>query len=249
MIPDAYALKRIIRSHRARFWAADLLGDFEFAPVWRFEDQVLFDSDEVDALARRLAAGVRRLPHPQTIFEVRDRGPDIRAQIVYARQQPDGIDAVWLALWRNPRRWTDVHVRLRIADGGVAEFEPNPALSDPAFAAQCGEAAAAIVWRAQAILATAADVSERQVTPSQRKPFARDGVRGWVWRQVVINPERIRTACTDLGGSHASPRWHLRRGHWRHLSNGRRIFVRQCEVGDPERGGVVKDYAVRGHEA
>lgn len=249
MIPDAYALKRIIRSHRARFWAADLLDGFEFAPVWRFEDQARFDADEVDALGRRMAAGPQRLPHPQTIFELRDRGPAIRSQIVYARQQPDGIDAVWLALWRNPRRWTDVHVRLHIADGGVAEFEPNPALADTALAEQCGKAAAAIVWRALAILGTSADVSERQIAPSQRKPFARDGVRGWVWQQVAIDPERLRTASAELGGSHSSPRWHLRRGHWRHLANGHRVFVRQCEVGDAERGGVVKDYTVGGHAA
>lgn len=247
MIPDAYELKRIARSHRSRFWAAHLLEGFEFAPVWRFEDQAQFDSDEVDALARRLAAGPQRLPHPQTIFELRDRGPDIRSQIVYARQQPDGIDAVWLALWRSPRRWTDVHVRLRIADGGVAEFESNPALADTALASQCGEAAAAIVWRALAILATSAEVSERQIAPSRRKPFVRDGVRGWVWRQVAIDPERLRIASADLGGSHASPRWHLRRGHWRQLMDGRCVFVRQCEVGDPERGGVIKDYTVGGH--
>lgn len=246
MIPDAYALKRIVRSHRARFWAADQLDGFEFAPVWRFEDQERFDADDVDALARRLAAGPQRLPHPQTIFELRDRGPDMRCQIVHARQRPDGIDAVWLALWRNPRRWTDVHVRLRIADGGIAEFEANPALSDPAFAEKCGEAAAAIVWRALAILATSAEISERRIAPSRRTPFARDGVRGWIWRQVAIDPERVRAASADPGGSHASPRWHLRRGHWRQLADGRRVFVRQCEVGDPARGGVVKDYAVGG---
>jgi hypothetical protein len=149
--------------------------------------------------------------------------------------------------WRNPRRWTDVHVRLRIADGGIAEFEANPALSDPAFAEKCGEAAAAIVWRALAILATSAEISERRIAPSRRTPFARDGVRGWIWRQVAIDPERVRAASADLGGSHASPRWHLRRGHWRQLADGRRVFVRQCEVGDPARGGVVKDYAVGGH--
>ncbi|EKE43391.1 hypothetical protein OCGS_2505 [Oceaniovalibus guishaninsula JLT2003] len=88
MIPDAYELKRIVRAHRERFWMPDLLDGFEFAPVWRFADQERFDSDEVDALARRLAAGPQRLPHPDTIFELRDRGPQIRSQIVYARQRP-----------------------------------------------------------------------------------------------------------------------------------------------------------------
>jgi hypothetical protein len=61
MIPDAYALKRIVRSHRARFWRSELLDGFEFAPVWHFADQAQFDSDDIDALARRLCTG----PHLQ----------------------------------------------------------------------------------------------------------------------------------------------------------------------------------------
>lgn len=73
--------------------------------------------------------------------------------------------------------------------------------------------------------------------------MARDGVRGWVWRQVTINGAKLRAASAQ-GGSHASPRWHIRRGHWRQLADGRRVFVRQCEVGDPALGGIVKDYAL-----
>lgn len=250
MIPDAYVLKRIVRAHRAKFWKADLLDGFEFAPVWHFADQAGFDSDEVDTLARRLAAGPQRLPHPDTIFDLRDHGPTIRSQIVYARQRPDGVDAVWLAFWRSPRRWTDVHVHVRIADGGIAEFEANPALADSDMIAQSGVAAAAIVWRSLAILAVAGHAREQLVAPARRKPFVREGVRGWVWHQVAIDPARLRAAAPPQGGSHASPRWHLRRGHWRQLADGRRVFVRQCEVGDATRGGVVKDYTVEmpGHE-
>ena len=53
VIPDSYELKRIIRAHRPRFWFAELLDGFEFAPIWHFTDQAQFDSDEVNALARR----------------------------------------------------------------------------------------------------------------------------------------------------------------------------------------------------
>jgi len=244
MIPDAYALKRIVRSHRARFWRSELLEGFEFAPIWYFADQARFDADDVDMLARRLASGQQRLPHANTIFELRDQGTNIRSQIVYARQRPNGIEAVWLAHWRAPRCWTDVHAHVWIADGGVAEFESNPAIVDPVTAEGSGRAAAAIVWRALAILATAGDVREREVKLSQRRSMSREGVRGWVWRQVTIDPGRLRAATPALGGTHASPRWHLRRGHWRQLADGRQVFVRQCEVGDPTRGGIVKDYTV-----
>lgn len=47
-----------------------------------------------------------------------------------------------------------------------------------------------------------------------------------------------------LGGTHASPRFHVRRGHLRTLSSGAVTFVRQCFVGNPERGRVDKHYAL-----
>jgi hypothetical protein len=35
----------------------------------------------------------------------------------------------------------------------------------------------------------------------------------------------------------------------RTLGDGRRVFVRSCEVGDAARGGVVKDYRIVGETA
>lgn len=43
-------------------------------------------------------------------------------------------------------------------------------------------------------------------------------------------------------GSHASPRMHLRRGHVRTLSDGRKIWVQHCIVGSKDDGIVEKDY-------
>ncbi len=49
---------------------------------------------------------------------------------------------------------------------------------------------------------------------------------------------------TSRGGTHASPRVHLRRGHIRRLSNNRRVWVQQCVVGSKQLGSVEKDYCV-----
>jgi len=54
-------------------------------------------------------------------------------------------------------------------------------------------------------------------------------------------------------GSHASPRQHWRRGHWRHYSSGKNVFIEPMLVGDEKNGKIIKDYAVgkyedRGHE-
>ncbi len=47
-----------------------------------------------------------------------------------------------------------------------------------------------------------------------------------------------------MGGSHASPRQHLRRGHIRRLTDARTVWVNQCMVGNPNKGSVIKDYRV-----
>lgn len=62
------------------------------------------------------------------------------------------------------------------------------------------------------------------------------------WRTVVVTPMAFAKA--DHGGTHASPRLHERRGHWRSLANGRVVWVRDCLVGDPDKGVVEKDYLV-----
>lgn len=53
-----------------------------------------------------------------------------------------------------------------------------------------------------------------------------------------------RTESVASGGTHASPRVHLRRGHIRRLSDGRTVWVQACVVGQ-KHGMVVKDYRVR----
>lgn len=53
-------------------------------------------------------------------------------------------------------------------------------------------------------------------------------------------------ATSSLGGSHRSPREHLRRGHIRRLSDGRRVWVNATVVAAGRGAGVVrKDYMMR----
>lgn len=62
------------------------------------------------------------------------------------------------------------------------------------------------------------------------------------WRTVVIKPKPPEDDA--LGGTHASPRQHERRGHWRVTSNGRKVWVRNCTVGNASKGTVFHDYRV-----
>jgi hypothetical protein len=249
MIPEAYDLKRAVARHWQRFWCGKELRGLIAAPVYHFADQERFDSDAVDTVGRRISAEPLRLPHRQVIFEVKDRGERHRALVAYAWEAAGGVEAVLLARARECRRWTDVLVRASFGPNGWAEVVGNP-LGEPMHDddpyAHC---LTGMVWRALAILAGTGVTTEQTVSRVHRPKFATTGIRGWTWHQVEIVPERLVPSTESAGGSHASPRWHVRRGHWRQLADGRRVFVRACEVGDPTRGGVVKDYLVEARAA
>jgi hypothetical protein len=62
------------------------------------------------------------------------------------------------------------------------------------------------------------------------------------WHTVTVKPSPPKT--DHQGGTHASPRLHDRRGHWRTCKSGKKVWVRDCKVGDASKGVVFKDYRV-----
>ena len=65
------------------------------------------------------------------------------------------------------------------------------------------------------------------------------------FKTVFIEPVKPRSEYR--GGTHASPRWHERRGHFRRTKNGQ-VWVKNCEVGDKTKGAVFHDYAFKEKE-
>ena len=63
------------------------------------------------------------------------------------------------------------------------------------------------------------------------------------WHTVTIGPRPEPQG--SKGGTHASPRLHDRRGHWRTTASGKRVWVKDCKVGDASRGVVFKDYKIK----
>ena len=62
------------------------------------------------------------------------------------------------------------------------------------------------------------------------------------WHTVKVEPAQSKGSYK--GGTHASPRLHDRRGHWRKYPSGKVGWVKPCKVGDASRGVVFKDYEV-----
>ena len=62
------------------------------------------------------------------------------------------------------------------------------------------------------------------------------------WRTVIVEPTQVKQE--HLGGTHASPRMHERRGHLRRLQSGKNVWVKSCKVGDSNKGFVFHDYKI-----
>lgn len=66
-----------------------------------------------------------------------------------------------------------------------------------------------------------------------------------IHRVVVNATPKVTVVSEPKGGTHASPRWHERRGYWRTMKkSGKTVWVRACEVGKKSNGMVYKDYEV-----
>lgn len=66
----------------------------------------------------------------------------------------------------------------------------------------------------------------------------------WETKVLTIDVPGGRSSGVSSGGTHSSPKQHLRRGHIRRLESGN-IWVNSCVVGSPENGNVEKTYNIR----
>jgi hypothetical protein len=82
-------------------------------------------------------------------------------------------------------------------------------------------------------------------TVNQRR--IRDGkVPMYETRTLWIDvPEGSKDSGDWQGGTHRSPRQHLRRGHIRNLQTGKKVWVNAAVIGAKENGVIGKDYAIK----
>lgn len=81
---------------------------------------------------------------------------------------------------------------------------------------------------------------ENKAIAKARQRRGKAALSTWYTLDVCLPSSKATTV--QAGGSHASPRFHLRRGHVRRLSVTKTTWVRSCAVGNPELGTIVKDY-------
>lgn len=247
--PLAYGLKQHMARYAGRMWCAPTVPRMQAAPVYLFPDSVSFNSDDLGRLSQTVMTTPFRLPHGAVFFEVIQSAPPGDRVVAYAEMDDGQIDACLFQYHTERGTWTDALAFARFRHGDEGDFFVHPAVTDDSTATVYIEVLAGVVGRALALLTMRSTFQQHAVPSLRRRGPSRHVASGWTYRVADINPFQIKMAATRLGGSHASPRWHLRRGHWRQLADGRRVFVRECAVGDPSRGGVVKDYQVQVGEA
>jgi hypothetical protein len=248
--PKAHELRRHVACHGHRFWLPLDVSRVLHAPIYFFPDQEAFDSDAVDENACATLGGQPlRLPHDAVIFEVPERHHPGGSLASIAFASDDGAQAHLFRFDARRRAWTDVLVHVLFRPDLIAEGRLHADITGDQQQDDYFQAATGMVVRALGLLGSAVPLAERRLPPLHRRSLAKGPRQGWTYRVATIEPDRLVARPASQGGTHASPRWHIRRGHWRQLADSRRVFVRECEVGDTSRGGVVKDYQVQVSEA
>ena len=96
---------------------------------------------------------------------------------------------------------------------------------------------ASLDMKVQAYVPTAKD------TFTNRRKIKEGKLPSYDWHTVVIEPSHAKQE--HQGGTHASPRRHQSRGHWRTYKSGKRGWVADCWKGDASKGSVFKDYQLK----
>ena len=240
--PFAFSLKRHILQHEHRLWRPIVAHEAAAAPIYIFPDQARFNDDDIEQLAIRNLESSLKLPHPHCIFEVPEQEYPGACLATYAREIGTGVESFLFRFDPEQRRWGDVLSYIEFLSDGSARALAHPRLEAPTQQQMHLEVASSMVWCALGVLSVPGLLTEQRLSRLRRTPLAKAGLRGWTYHVADIHSAAIAPALDAHRGSHASPRWHIRRGHWRMLQDGRRVFVRECRVGDASRGGVVKDY-------
>jgi hypothetical protein len=256
-LPVSFELKRYFATGLASdWWMSDACHGLQAATVYLFEGEQL---DRLEVSNDDLAE--MNLPERTCLFECRNQVSDLAQpgsgesfvghSIVYCWQEPDGALNGLLFQRKSRRAWTRARAHVRLDKDtldwhytGTQDTPPGWFWSHEELQ-NVGMGTSGVLARGCLALSahSSAAVLTAHMPATKRQHLARKGVGGFVYKIVDV-PEPPRPKSEWHGGTHASPRWHKRRGHWRMMASGKRVWVRDCQVGTPDDGMVLKDYAV-----
>lgn len=203
--------------------------------------------DESDLRGFRFIPELVRPPYPVAWFEfdhLGDRGTN-RFGVLAIEQ---GEETVWIVFCRPAKDdyWT-IRGWACIAERGAEELKWQ--ISPKAIGETESNAALVVLHCVSAFLSAinCSNVRRIEHAPPEKMQKAR-AKRGkkplFSFWTLELDTER-RNEDGHVGGTHASPRLHLRRGHARQYAKGKWCWVQPCVVGNKAAGIVHKDYSIR----
>jgi len=184
---------------------------------------------------------VLNLPFPRTGIVGRDQsGKDFA---LWLTQGSGSVAVGGASMWHGTYMKPFAYVQ---TEDGLRYYQKDKAIKQedvrPAFRMVC------------AVLVKLAETSSSAYKPVPQDSFINrkraakgKGPISFDWHTVEIGPKQVKNA--PQGGTHASPRLHDRRGHWRTCKDGAKVWVRACKVGNAAKGTVFKDYTWRANDA
>lgn len=186
---------------------------------------------------------IRHMPYPRTVAVfASDKGAKYACWI--AAGQYSVTFAYLMAVPSGGARYS-MALNITVEDGEM-RYTTSDAHASDADRKDALRMLAITVQRLQT--ASAAYRPESIGTPAQQRKRAAKGKKPlFAWHTVTISATpKVAVATPDVAGTHASPRAHDRRGHWRiYKASGKRVWVKHCRVGNPADGVVFKDYRIR----
>ncbi len=210
---------------------ASLMGDMAETGMW-------FDLGEIPEMVRVNPAGVLAttpLPYP-TVFIVGYRRQGGK-MILVATQTGDVIALMGDILF--PDRYKKLPELLLAQHEGEIKRIEQESESDDDDEARGYMAGVLEYFQARVNPEGYRATAKRSLINAKRAKKGKPPLQ-YDWHTVTIKPPQMKSE--PKGGTHASPRQHDRRGHWRNHPSGKRVWVKACTVGDPAKGLVSKDY-------
>lgn len=226
------------------------------------------EGDGVPLSCKRSEVMRNRGPFPKTVLQINalgavwDGGADgIDKILVFADEKEAGIVAFKVALrMEAEQKWgTSDAVLFRREEDGLLQlsgFGEKNEYGGVAWGQETGYSdnyltlVFDVVIAAQCIFAVMACSNVR--TRDHQPDAALNKKRAKAGKVPLVSYKTLEIAVPNTryegggpgGGTHASPRVHLRRGHIRKIADGKTVWVQACVVGS-KHGMVLKDYKLR----
>ena len=215
--------------------------DFANIAVTGVAEQSMCFFAEIDALAgmKPVKELCERLPFNACWFEFQITQPRSAFVCVLAVQKADAPGATWIIFRKMTGEWSLLGAA-RTGDGNLACY------TAPEF----GSAWVQEIVNAARVYITAmrcSNVAQAENKPSAalQSSRAKKG-KPPLFSYWTLTLKNERSEDSSLGGTHAPPRLHLRRGHPRQYAAGKWTWVQPCVVGNKDLGMVHKDYRLAG---